>query len=245
MARSFKDFLLDLLPPWLRDPAGEAWPRSTGDAMDDILARARAGVRDHLPIATPSYTPPADALDAIGAERQLPRAVGEGDADYMARLRGSFDAWASSGTALGLLTALKALGYPTARVMIIRRLMYSLDGSGNLVITGLPTGFGIGSWMVRATRTFWSEFQVLFASDELPSIATGAPSDWATALPAANSDEMAALIATVKRWRPADARCAGIIAVTAGQCWGYPFDNWEDDAGDLYGGDSLTLYQVD
>jgi len=214
--RSYKDYLTDILPPWLRDPAGEAWPRSTGDALDDALDRFKAAVRSRLPAADAKYTPPSDALAAIGGERQLERSLLDTDATYQARLANAWATWGYGGTANGLLQALWDLGYKRPKLCITNGLMYSLDGSRSLVLTTLQAGSWLSSWPSK-----WNRFDVLFVPT-LPLTADGAASNWPTAVPASNSDEINALRRIIRRWKPASAVCNSIVIVTAGRVLGYP-----------------------
>lgn len=214
----------NLVPQWMRRPWWTKFWIAIGAVLDMVTTAAKYAVKARFP--DPQFAA-TDALDAQGGERILPRgrtgAGPESDAGFASRLVDAWNIWYWGGTAYGLLTALRTAGYPTAILETVGGWQYSLDGGGNLVIVELLEVSGLlGTWLVRGSRSYWSEFSVVFSQPSLPTPATGSVSDWTVALPAGNSIEVANLVSTVKKWRPAFAYCAGITAITAGRSWGYP-----------------------
>lgn len=152
MATSYKDFQLSGVPLWLRDAKGlDAYHLALGDAKDGLLERMKASIALRLPLRAPT-----DALDEIGVERGIPRGDSEADASYAARLQGAWDTWPYAGTAQGVLAALKLAGL-TAALVQQTKYGYTLDGSGNVVITTL----GGTGWQADTALTKWNRFTVI------------------------------------------------------------------------------------
>jgi hypothetical protein len=202
----FRDFLVRLGPTWLQRPRWAAFLGSYGQALDDLVDRAKLSVKARFP----SYAP-TDALTAIGGERQIPRVPGETDDHYAARLLAAWESWKWGGTALGLLRALNTAGFTGAKLEIVNGLQYELNTQLELVITQLPRG----SWLIDSDQTFWSKFQVVFCHPTLPP-------RWRRRLPSAVSDEVNALRALILKWSPGFATCAGIAVITQGRSFGFP-----------------------
>lgn len=139
-------------PTALKGAYGQSWRRAHGLVKDYYSNVAKQGVK----LRFPSYAS-SDALGAIGDERQIDRGQNETDAQYAPRVRTAWDAWYWGGTAGGILKALSAMGY-TAVVPQVRQNAYSLDGSGNVVVTAL----GGTGWFIDTSSSFWSKFSVLF-----------------------------------------------------------------------------------
>jgi hypothetical protein len=238
-----------LVPPWMRAAWWAKYWQGIGLVFDLLVTTVKWAVKARFP--STAYAA-SDSLNQIGGDRLLPRASSgagaESDASFAARLFNAWGIWLWSGTAYGTLTALATAGYPTAILMTVGGTQYTLSG-GVLVTTSLPEVAGlIGTWMSRATRSYWSEFQVVFAQPNLPSTTQGAVSTWSGGLPAANSAEIQMLVALIQRWKPGFARCAGIVAVTAKRCWGYPTGltfGGLAGAGYAYGTNATTLFTVD
>lgn len=164
-----RDYSLTVLPPWLLDEYGTAWARA-GDGVKDALASLlKERVAASMPIrpgaAELAPHAPTGALEALGRDRLMPRAVGEPDAGYAARLADAWDIHADGGTPRGGLRALRAAGYPEAMLVVRSRRLYTLDSAGELVVTTLPAG----SWCFEPEpQPFWSRYAVLFSQPSLP-----------------------------------------------------------------------------
>jgi hypothetical protein len=187
-------------PAWLLKPKGAAWLGGMGALKDATLERLKAAVKLRFASRAPS-----DGLAGLGDERVLERAPGDTDRTYAARLVDAWNLWRFGGTALGLLTALRDLGYTTAIVAIANGLAFSLGSGGALVTTVLPAE----SWACGASF-FWSKFVVF-----LPANPWGVdPSD---------SDPRVELLRrTVRRWKSAHATCSDIAVLDAGRLWDWP-----------------------
>ncbi len=202
----FKDYLIGLGPTWLQRATWKKFLGEAGRAMDAAVISTKSGVKERFPDQAAT-----DALNAMGGERQLPRAPGEADPTYAARLKDAWQTWYWGGTAFGLLRAFSTAGYATAKLEIVNGLQYQLGRSGQLEIFGLPSG----SWLIDSDQSYWSKFQVVFCHP-------GLPTGWVPNLPTANSDEVNLLRALVRKWSPGFATCSGIVAITAGRSFGYP-----------------------
>jgi hypothetical protein len=108
---SFRDYMIELAPPWLRGRWGEAWNGTVGLVMDMTAEGAMQAVKARF-----LKRGPADALPYAGTDRQIERAPGEPDDVYRARLLAAFETWRLAGTNKGILTALAVIGYSKARI---------------------------------------------------------------------------------------------------------------------------------
>jgi hypothetical protein len=164
-----RDYSLTVLPPWLLDAYGTAWARANDGVKDALAALLKERVAASMPIrpgaAELAPHAPTGALEALGRDRLMPRAVGEPDAGYAERLADAWEIHADGGTARGALRALRAAGYPEAMLVIRSRRLYRLDSAGELVVTTLPAG----SWCFEPEpQPFWSRYAVLFSQPNLP-----------------------------------------------------------------------------
>jgi len=108
---SFRQYMIELAPPWLRGRWGEAWNGTVGLAMDMVAEGAMQAVKARF-----IKQAPADALPYAGTDRQIERAPGESDETYRARLLQAFETWQLAGTNKGILAALAVIGYPKAKI---------------------------------------------------------------------------------------------------------------------------------
>jgi hypothetical protein len=215
--------MLDRAPGWLRNPFGEAWLRGTGDVLDSILYRAKDGTKARF-----AATAPRDALQVLGGERGIPRALSDTDAVYAQKVIGAFDAWLWAGTAKGVLSVLWDAGYlGHPRVVISNNRAFSLDADRNLVIEE-----GGGSFTFYALG-HWSAFAVFFPKPW--------PAAWVTAgaPPVSASDEARDVVALIQRWKSADALLAGVYIENTGELWGWPPEGTWGDGG-TWGGTSVV-----
>lgn len=164
-----RDYALTYLPPWLLDSYGTAWARATGDVKDSLVALLKERVAARMPVrpGASEVAPyaPTGALEALGRDRLMPRAIGEPDAGYASRLADAWTIHADGGTPRGALRALRAAGYPEAMLVIRSQRLYKLDADGELVVEMLPAG----SWCFSPEpQSFWSRYAVLFHWENLP-----------------------------------------------------------------------------
>lgn len=140
-----------LAPAFLQERFGAAHQAAIGLVQDYLVDRAKQSVKARMPLLAP-----ADALRVLGNERGIPRGPSESDAQYATRLQGAWDAWPWAGTPFGLLTQLKAAGFP-AEIRIQNAVRYYLDVNGALVVEARPN-----EWLIDTVgSTFWSRFVVV------------------------------------------------------------------------------------
>lgn len=244
----FEERLPRTMPPWLRGPNGTAYNKAVGKRMDAIVQSFRDAVLTKYPTYAAS-----DALDEIGKERQLPRAPGQLDPAYAARLLNAWDLWqgdntpvtgvgGGAGSHLGMLLELKTAGFPmgsTGATIIQHNGRYAqLDGSGALVLgsgpaminrkdlTGAVPGTLVG-FTLDARDQFFSKFAITF------------PADVSTLR--AGTTDAARLNFIVEKWRPAAATYVGAFVIVAGGGWEWPTTQlWND--GTTW--DSDTVYFI-
>lgn len=225
MARTFRELMAEISPPWLLTVSGRPFMEAIGEVKDGMLWRMFEAAR----LRFPTYGT-ADSLAAIGAERGIPRSVGESLASYAGRVRGAWASWVYAGTALGLLRALYDSGYTNVSLAIFNGRRYTLDGDRELVETVLDEG----SWKFGTLDdAFWSRFIVLFPE---PLLAR-----WvADGVPGSSSDEANLIRGLVRRWKPAHMTCSAIIIATCEETFGYYPEGgtWGDAGADL--GDSTA-----
>lgn len=107
MGKTNAEWSLDLNPPWATGPVGELWVASIGFWHDLMAEGAVQAVKANQ---MRSDTFHASALAHIGSERQLPRYPAETDAEYLARLRDAWSAWAKAGNFQAIIDQLALVG---------------------------------------------------------------------------------------------------------------------------------------
>lgn len=218
------------LPPGPR-PAHywPAWFAANGRRMDQVTNRVRDASLAHLPLPGA----PGDALDAIGEDRGLRRAIGETDPDYSAYLREAWLAWGGDDRALigqgggggspfGMLLQLQRAGFPTGEdgATIVTQIgrFYQLVGDA-LAVGDLGVCINrqnlIGDidprpgWMFDGRDNFYSVFGLLFPSD--------------VEIDGARLNEV------VERWKCSKDVYNGCWILRSGRLWGWPVGRtWGD-----------------
>src|SRR6266851_4050435 len=130
MPTAFQQYALSLAPTWLQAPFGQAWMNAHGALLDSLLDREKLALKACMPLVAPP-----DGLARIGMERGLPRGNSETDASYGIRLQNAWNTWLFAGTARGVLRALFDAGYPNTAIVQNNGVLYTLDGSQNVVVT--------------------------------------------------------------------------------------------------------------
>jgi len=230
-------------PSWILGPQGKALARTTGAAYDAQRDRILQAVLARFPTAGQLDTSgqlqiaPSDALDEIGADRQLPRGPGESDAAYAARLQAAWDIWPFAGSHYGVLRALKGAGYVGAITVQDNGRWGQLTGSA-----GTIADLTLGSLMTCKDRTnnppgwtfdprtyFYSRMGLVFA---------------ATAANLESVSGQAILNALVNEWRPAGTAFVGTWVILAGNVLGWPLAR-ALGGGENLGGDSVRFIPGD
>ena len=200
---SYQAFSVDpaVAPPWLLQPNGAAWLQAFGHLKDYLAGRSKEAVKARLTALCPT-----DALATIGTERGIPRGPGETDARYRTRLQAAWTAWQWAGTPYGMLQAFLAAGYGGVTLQTQNAQQFSLDASGDLVISSMAAPVHLGG-----SPELWSQFAVLILAPW--------PSWWNGTAPADGSTDQQFAAALVKAWKPAHAQCVG-LKVIQGPAWG-------------------------
>jgi hypothetical protein len=198
---TYKDYITELAPPWLRQVKGETYLRGLADPFDAIAQRHKDGVKQRFPdFASPG------ALTEIGGERGLPRGPSETDSAYATRLKKAWDVWPYAGTPLGMLTALLAAGYSHVYLITQKGQWHTLDGSAQLVTTQGPE-------LTLSANNFWNSYLVYFYST--------LPASWVSGgVPADNSSEANNIRAILEAWAPAHMKREKIVIAQGGPIWG-------------------------
>lgn len=144
-----------LQPTALRGTWGEAWAVSLGTEKDALLALAKEAVRARLIDEAPS-----DALDLIGADRDLERGRSEADASWRDRIAGAWESWSWLGTRYGISDAVGLLGYGYPAVYSYNELLWDTASSRwsriTVIFRGLAAWDGSVVWDGAAT---WDEYR--------------------------------------------------------------------------------------
>jgi hypothetical protein len=246
---AYAEWLATQGPSWILDPVGKALARTTGAAYDAQRDRILQGVLARFPTAgqldtdpTSStfgqlLTAPTDALDEIGADRELRRGPGESDAAYAARLLAAWDIWPFAGSHYGVLRALKIAGYVGAITLQDNGRWAKLTGSagtiadltiGSLMTCADRAGSPPG-WTFDGRTTFYSRMGIVFE---------------ATAANLESVSGQAILNAIVNEWRPAGTAFVGTWVILAGNLLGWPLARVLG-GGETLGGDSQRFIPGD
>lgn len=206
MARTFREYMLTISPPWLQTAHGAPFVQGIGIMKDSLLFRAREAARARFPTLASN-----DAVNLLGTERGIFRAPGETTASYAGRVVEAWDTWAYAGTAFGILSALRGAGYDNVKLAQFNQRLYELDVDGVLVTTVLPDG----SWMFQDTAdTYWARGIVIFPE---PLLAR-----WVSdGVPGSSSDEANLIRSIVRKWKPPWMLIDSIIIATCAWTWGY------------------------
>jgi hypothetical protein len=147
---AFYDYEPERAPPWLRGPKGTDFLRARGDVKDALARNIVAGVEQRFPSLAS-----ADALATLAEERGLARGPNESLEVWATKVRRAWEIWRESGTARGLLRALRDSGFPEARLSIARGKEYGLSNDV-LSTRDLPGG----AFLMRLEQG-WAEFIVI------------------------------------------------------------------------------------
>lgn len=134
-ASTFAALQQRVTPRWMKRPKVKALVSQLYLQADAVVDRMAGAI-----VARCVELCPADALDAIGSTCNLPRAVGESDADYRAYLRDPFARWAKAGTDEGLIAELTHAGLQDVQIWDYTRLT-ALGLPDDLAFGGITSYF--------------------------------------------------------------------------------------------------------
>lgn len=105
--RTYRQWALDLCPPWLHGTWGKKLVEAIGvvfdEAYNNVFEAGAAGSVD-----APTF--PVDALALVGSERSIERYPAETNEQYRVRVKGAWESWAQAGT-MRLAEELEYLGF--------------------------------------------------------------------------------------------------------------------------------------
>lgn len=210
---SYKQYAVDLCPPFLQGTNGQKWLRGFNQHLDDLLNDTKASTKSRFPDEA------ADAADTlalgmIGSDSRIPRYLSETDAGYAERLKGRFDYHGKAGTEQGLLDDLTWLGFSDITLMEYKD--FPADGS-NPAVHHSP-----GNWYDSTGVTpWWSRFWLYIGQYDGASIpeggvlSTGVLGTMALGFDLPD-DVVAMAIDAVMRRKPAHAQFASLCVMTEG-----------------------------
>jgi hypothetical protein len=204
-------------PPWLLRGWGLVFLQSVSLVLDTFVETARQGVRLRFPSdATP------DALEALGEERQSPRAtayVYEVDDLYRARLRRLWDDRALAGGKTGLERMMTVLGFTSFQVYDQGEFKPSAPWNHAYIYLDKPHPWG-------PPRKFGDGFKF---------------GDGTTFGSAAIASQVANVRAVLGPWIPSGMKCWLVLRLGDGEVFG---GGWKWGDGTKFGGSSHCLWRL-
>jgi Phage tail protein (Tail_P2_I) len=204
----FHQYAIDVSPTFFRGPNGSAMQTTWGLLLDGLLAAARDANMQRLPGQCAN-----DALPFVGAASNLERYPGE-DADaYRSRLKNRWRDYSRAGTRPQMIAALKAAGYDAV--------IYERHDRPD----AFPAGIGPSFWVYLPKPNRWRADDGTWSTPGVWGEAGG------LADPLAKDREIIRRV--VKKWKPANARCLGVVVALSGMTWaeaeslGRTWGGWE------------------
>lgn len=207
VTETYREFLLELMPPWMRGVVGELYTQALG-FNEDILAETlnQAG-KAHLLLSNTFHE---STLKFVGTERLIPRNAAETDLGYLDRLHDAWEIWPKAGQATGEVEQLLIAGF-TAHIF--------MQGQ-----PGQKPGDNTGDiWNWDDNLQDWSRFWVVLTGHPfLTEGDWGDPGDygdggtWGTT---ATPEEVATVRGIVRRWKDAEAVFPHVIVVLDQAAW--------------------------
>ena len=212
-------------PPWLRDPIGQGEANATGAQLDYQRDRALQGVLARFPTrgrldsdpASPTFgqyfTAPTDALDELGSDRVLPRAVAESDANFAPRLKDAWTTHSFDGSHYAVLRQLALQGYVGPIIVQDNGRWARLTGSA-----GTIADMTQGSLMACINRSSHPGWTFDDRTDYYPRFGIVFEADAANL---SSASGQAQLNAIVKQWGPGKATFVASFVILAGRIFGW------------------------
>lgn len=212
---TFRDYLLEVAPPWLLRKWGRRFLEVCGLLLDGYGDAAIDAVKARFVGSTPG-----DALSIAGDDRRLDRLLDETDDQYRDRLLQAFPAYRQGGSSRGLQNRLREAGALTATVMETHDWSND-DGPWAHFWVIVPQPHPFTAAELWDDAGLWDD--------------TGT---WTDVEPAALIETIRAL---VRKWRGAHAHCVDVTIILTGGLWDPSAPETWDDAGTW---DSTTTAHV-
>lgn len=189
--KTFRQWALELAPPWLLGPVGEKYTQWLGLLEDLNVETALQAMKASKLLADTFHM---SGLRYIGMERIMPRYPSETDSAYLVRLVGAWVAWKQAGTWQAIVSQLAAYGV-TAQVYVQNR-------AGPLGVAGSGS-----AWDWDDDSANWSRFFVVITSHPWSSWDWGAVGvtygDGHTWGSTATVEEVTGVREIIKHWKRA------------------------------------------
>ena len=227
----YQQYTRELLPAYFLEPDSFGYFEVSGSMKDDVNSAAQDAVQDSFIQSAPS-----DALSYLGSNFNIDRGPILTDAQFQTKLEGHWDYWSTSGTPDRLISEIKSYGFINAS--ILPEWVESPPGTWSkslpirdpLAEMDLPNdnsyggGMGVGWW-----SNFWvviplphSFTPILWGTPESGNWGTGGPFGpylWGGI--AGDQSLLRALVALIRKLKPAWSSCRGIIfGLTGFTTWG-------------------------
>jgi len=200
---SFRDWWIGKLITQLQQhPFMRTFARALGDFADWLEAAVDNAVKQRFPRMASR-----GGRAALGDERGMTRPLNSTEQEYAEKIQAAWDIWPKAGTPLGLLRALSDDGFEAEFVTRRgRHFLLAPDRNSVLIRDGDP-------WTFQSGTDFWNVF-ALVVRGPYP----------AGSIPLQASGEGVAFLATVEKWRFANAKLGEVVWVPSGLTWGtFPF----------------------
>lgn len=208
----FRHSILEVSPPFLLGPIGEANQVAAGEVLDALGDWAIEGVMASMPGYGPN-----DALYLIGRDMQIARGPNETDDHYINRLQGAVASHRIRGNGGELLRQLLAWFSPSTatpvRIVSNRAVWHEID-----LVTEVVTKTDVGTnweWDAFASVRWWRGWVIIDSSAAPWTIDRwGDPGDWGDGGSwgsDADPSDGEALRRIVEKWKPARMVCKNII----------------------------------
>jgi hypothetical protein len=185
----FETHQLATAPPWMRKNWWATWLAAHGVYKDALVEGAKLAVKARF-----VHVAPSDALPYAASERNLEVAPGEAETAFRTRLVTAWEQWQWAGTKKGVVDALALLGYANT-------LVYEARDPGGIALSD--------GWDTAK----WARFWVLILEPHTWNFPRWGDMTWGefTWGTTASEVEVRRLQRAVRLWKPAHARCEGIL----------------------------------
>lgn len=155
-ARTLRDMIRRVSPPWLQGTNGYKLLYSFGFVMDAILDSGYAAIKLKMPGLYDNST-----LALIGQERKLRRGLVETDESYALRLRRWWSAARGRGNPYEMIRQLQAYNDPGTGIQIVYRSgrRFSLTSGDAVAMDDLP------GWNPNGTPALWATYTIILQTD--------------------------------------------------------------------------------
>lgn len=205
MARTYAEIQPDIAPGIQKGETAQKLHTALGMTCDAVINNAVQAVESRFASIAPS-----DALDMLGWNSRLARAVGEPLSDYRARVQDQWKTALARGTRDGLITQLNDIGFENVRIyedgpldsQHWKRYMNEPDYGRNFaVVIDPPHPFG------DDFASYWDDPNGYVWSNQTKEIHWGTNGD---------PTRIQQLINVLKHWRPVHAKLQELIIILDG-----------------------------